>query len=222
MRLGLSYSPSKAQLRTVNAPPTPVSGVAHGVSITLGEWQGKTNFTIVPLDLFDIILGQEFFQQCHAVIDPYLQRLLVMEQGRSCMVPMVKVPKTEGQVRLTVMQLEKNPKKKESTHTTTIASLKNDNGAKRSLPPRSKKVPKGNNAVMPKKLPRRVHPKKQMSQKTELEAIWKTLKALRKRLDRVNGLLVAHAQGSDDDVAAMRRGRRINRWGRVSRPATSQ
>ena len=60
-RLGLRYSPSNAQLRTVNAPPTPVSGVTHGVSIMLGEWQGKTNFTVAPLDLFDIIHGQEFF-----------------------------------------------------------------------------------------------------------------------------------------------------------------
>ena len=56
-RLGLSYSSSNAQLRTVNAPPTPVNGVAHGVSITLGEWQGKANFSVAPLDLFDIILG---------------------------------------------------------------------------------------------------------------------------------------------------------------------
>ena len=36
-RLGLRYSPSNAQLRTVNAPPTPVSGVAQRVSITLAE-----------------------------------------------------------------------------------------------------------------------------------------------------------------------------------------
>ena len=71
-RLGLCYSTSNAQFRTVNAPLTPVNGVAHGVSITLGEWQGKTNFTVAPLDLFDIILGQEFFQACHAAIDPYL------------------------------------------------------------------------------------------------------------------------------------------------------
>ncbi|XP_049358818.1 protein DNA-DAMAGE INDUCIBLE 1-like [Solanum verrucosum] len=221
-RLGLSDSSSNAQLRTVNAPPTPVNGVAHGVSITLGEWQGKANFTVAPLDLFDIILGQEFFQQCHAVIDPYLQRLLVMEQGRSCMVPMIKVLKTEGQVRLTSMQLEKNPKKKESMSRATIASSKKDNGARRSLPPCMKKVPKENNVVMPKKPPRLLPPRKEVDRKTELEAIWKTLKALRKGLNRVNGLLVAHAQGSDDDVAAMRRGRRINRWGRVSRPATPQ
>jgi len=34
-RLGLSYSPSNAQLMTVNAPPTPMCGVAQEVSITL-------------------------------------------------------------------------------------------------------------------------------------------------------------------------------------------
>ena len=94
-RLGLLCNPSNAQLRTVNALPTPVSGLAHGVNITLGEWQGKTNFTVAPLDIFDIILGQEFFQECHTVINHYLQRLLVIEKGETCMVPMVNAPKTE-------------------------------------------------------------------------------------------------------------------------------
>ena len=51
IRLGLSYSPSNAQPKMVNAPPTPMNGVAHGVSITLGEWQGKTNFIVAHLDL---------------------------------------------------------------------------------------------------------------------------------------------------------------------------
>ena len=60
-RLGLRYNPSNAQLRTVNVPLTHVSGVEHGISITLGEWQGKTNFIVAHLDLFDVILGQEFF-----------------------------------------------------------------------------------------------------------------------------------------------------------------
>ena len=161
-RLGLSYNSSNAQIRTVNTPPTPVNGVAHGVSITLGEWQGKANFTVAPLDLFDIILGQEFFQQCHAVIDPYLQRLLVMEQGRSCMVPMVKVPKAKGQVRRTTMQLEKTSKKKESMSRATIASSKKDNGAIRPLQQCMKKVPKENNVVLPKKPPRRLPPRKEV------------------------------------------------------------
>ena len=80
MRLGLRYSLSNVQLRIVNAPPTPVDEVAHGVSITIGDWQGKSKFIIAPLDIFDIILGHEFFQQCYAMIDPYLQPLMIMEK----------------------------------------------------------------------------------------------------------------------------------------------
>ena len=61
-RFGLSYIPINAQLKMVNKPLTPVSGVTHGVSFKLSVWQGKTNFTIVYLHLFDIILGQDIFQ----------------------------------------------------------------------------------------------------------------------------------------------------------------
>ena len=88
--LGLRYSPSNAHIRMVNAPPTPLIGVAHRVNITIGDWQGKTKFIIAPIDLFDIILGKKFFQQCHAVIDPLLQQLTIMEKGGICMVPMLK------------------------------------------------------------------------------------------------------------------------------------
>ncbi|XP_055814079.1 UBA domain-containing protein Mud1-like [Solanum dulcamara] len=95
-RLGLSYGPSNTRLKTVNAPLTPMSGVAHRVDITLGKWKGKTSFTVAPLDIFDIILGQEFFQRYHTMIDPYLQQLLVMEREGPCMVPLVKMPKKEG------------------------------------------------------------------------------------------------------------------------------
>ena len=96
MRLGLRYSPSNIQLKTVNAPPTPVYGVSHGLSIMIGNWQGKNKFIVAPLDIYDIILGQEFFQQCVTVIDPYLQQLMIMEKEGTCMVPMVKTQKMEG------------------------------------------------------------------------------------------------------------------------------
>ena len=61
IRLGLRYTPGNAQLRTVNEPPTQMPGVAQGVSTTLGELQGNTNFTKAYLDLLNIIIGQEFF-----------------------------------------------------------------------------------------------------------------------------------------------------------------
>ena len=74
-RLGLRYTSSNAQIKCVNASPTPIVGVAHGVNIMVGDWQGKTKFIIAPINMFDVILGQKFFQQCHAVIDPHLQKI---------------------------------------------------------------------------------------------------------------------------------------------------
>ena len=50
--LGLCYSPSNAQLRMVNAPPTPVSRVAHGVRITLASCKVKpTSLSVTTLKI---------------------------------------------------------------------------------------------------------------------------------------------------------------------------
>ena len=89
-RLGLRYTASNTQIRTINASPTPIVGVEHGVNIMVGDWQGKTKFIVAPINMFDVILGQKFFQQCHAVTDPHLQKLTIMEKGREYIVPMVK------------------------------------------------------------------------------------------------------------------------------------
>ena len=129
------------------------------------------------------------------------------------MVPMVKAPKTEGMVRLTVMQLKQNPKKEKSTIVSTITSLKEDNGARKSLPPCTKKVQRGNNVVMPMKPPRRFPHRKEVDCKAELEEIQKKLKELCEDIDRVNRLLVAHTrrQNSITDAVMMQRGCHIDR-----------
>ncbi|KAH0708954.1 hypothetical protein KY290_010497 [Solanum tuberosum] len=123
----------------------------------------------------------------------------------------------EERVHLTAMQLEKNPKKKESTFRTTIASSKEDNGAKGSLPPCTKKVLEKNKVVMLNEPPRHLPPRNEIDHKTKLEEIRKQPRELHKGVDRVNRLLVAHTkrQYSVVHAAAMRRGCRINRWGRV-------
>ncbi|WMV58624.1 hypothetical protein MTR67_052009 [Solanum verrucosum] len=73
-----------------------------------------------------------------------------------------------------------------------------------------------------KEAARRLPPRKEVDHKTELEGIRKTLKELHEGLDRVNGLLIAQAQDSNAYTMAMQHGCCINRWGKVSRPATSQ
>ena len=55
--LGLNYVASNTKLKTVNATPTSVHGFAMKVPIDLGDWTGLTDFTIAPMDVFDVILG---------------------------------------------------------------------------------------------------------------------------------------------------------------------
>ena len=85
------------------------------------------------------------------------------------MVPLGKAPKTEGQVRLTAVQLEESNKKKGTTFVATITSSKEENGAKKSLPQCMKKLLRGSNVVMPKKPSRRLPPWKEVDCVAEFE-----------------------------------------------------
>nr|XP_010320224.1 uncharacterized protein LOC104647157 [Solanum lycopersicum] len=169
-KLGLKIVPSNNCLKTINAPPTPVCGIAHGVSITLGRWRDKTNFTVAPLDISDVILGQEFFQHCHTMIDPYLQQLMVMEGEGSFMVPLVRVPKKDGYSQLSTMQIVKGLKKGAPTFLATIASSGEDHGAMQPLPPIIESVLQENSDVIPKELPKTLPPRREVEHMIELEA----------------------------------------------------
>ena len=66
--LGLNYGASNTKLKTVNATPTSVHGIAPKVPIDLREWTGQTDFTISPMDVFDVILGLDFWYEVDAFI----------------------------------------------------------------------------------------------------------------------------------------------------------
>ena len=74
------------------------------------------------------------------------------------MVPMEKAQKMEGQIKMTAMKLERVDVK--LTSAATIASSGEYNDAEKSLPPRTKRVPRRNTAVMKKKSSRHLPPKK--------------------------------------------------------------
>ncbi|XP_060172138.1 uncharacterized protein LOC132603213 [Lycium barbarum] len=141
-RLELKLAPINALVKTVNAKPENARGVVSGVSVKLGDWKGMTNFTATTMDIFDIVLGQEFFTHCHAMIDPYLQRLLVMEQEGACMMPTVTMSHEQGHAQLSALQLVEGLKKEEPTFMTTITSLEEDNLLEENKNGISKELPK--------------------------------------------------------------------------------
>ncbi|XP_070020079.1 uncharacterized protein [Nicotiana sylvestris] len=168
-RLELKLSPTNSRVKTVNAEVQNARGVANGVGVKLGTWKGMTNFTVTAMNIFDIILGQEFFRHCHTLIDPYLQRLLVMEREGSCMVPTVTMPHGQIQARFSAMQVVKGIKKGEPTLVATIASLEEDKNFQDIVSPCIEKLLEENKDVMPEELPKHLPPRREVDHKIELE-----------------------------------------------------
>ncbi|XP_070020813.1 uncharacterized protein [Nicotiana sylvestris] len=169
-RLELKLAPTNSRVKTVNAEILNAHGIANGVGVKLGTWKGMTNFTVTAMDTFDIILGQEFFRHCHTLIDPYLQRLLVMEREGACMVPAVTIPHGQIQAQLSAMQVVKGIKKGEPTFVATIASLEEDKNFQETVPPCIEKLLEENKNVMPEKLPKHLPSRRDVDHNIELES----------------------------------------------------
>jgi hypothetical protein len=69
-KFGRKLSKCPSRLKAVNSEAQPVTGIAYLVHLKVGEWFGKVNFLVVPLDDFDVILGNEFFVLARAVLGP--------------------------------------------------------------------------------------------------------------------------------------------------------
>ena len=164
--LGLNYVASNTKLKTVNATPTTVNGFAAAVPIELGEWAGQTDFTIAPMDVFDVILGLDFWYEVNAFISPRHNQLHISDVGGSCVVPLIRVPQTG--MHLSAMQIIKGFKRGEPTF---IATLIEDTGSCDEavpLPPCIEHVLDTNKDVMPAELPQRLPPRREVDHQIEL------------------------------------------------------
>ncbi|KAF3446177.1 hypothetical protein FNV43_RR11356 [Rhamnella rubrinervis] len=104
MRLGLKLRKGQG-LKAVNTEVRPLDGTAREVDLNLGSWQGKLDFSIAPIDDFDIVLGMEFFRQFNVIPLPRYNAMCIMEGG-PCMIPTMSKPSTNTK-RLFAIQLEK-------------------------------------------------------------------------------------------------------------------
>ncbi|RVW87492.1 hypothetical protein CK203_036260 [Vitis vinifera] len=59
-RLQLQASKEGGWLKAVNSTAKPSHGVARGVTMHIGSWEGKVDFTVAPMDDFKMVLGMDF------------------------------------------------------------------------------------------------------------------------------------------------------------------
>ncbi|KAJ4725651.1 hypothetical protein OWV82_004489 [Melia azedarach] len=117
-RLGLLRSKEPGWVKVVDQPPRPICGVARGVPMKIGTWQGKVDVNIVPMGDFQFVLGDEF-------IDRMLPFTFTddgcMEFKDAGMMHKVPVERIQVGVRvLSALQVARGVKKGEETFLTIL------------------------------------------------------------------------------------------------------
>jgi len=100
-KVGLSYTKEKGFIKGVNARSLPVEGITRGALTQLGQWQGKADITIAPLDDKKFYLVIKFFNMVKAFLVPYTNTMCSMKKGQPCVVP-VKSEIGEGKMLSTL------------------------------------------------------------------------------------------------------------------------
>ncbi|GMQ12089.1 hypothetical protein CsSME_00054546 [Camellia sinensis var. sinensis] len=164
-RLGLKVDKGQGWLKTVNAEAKPLNGIARGVELHLGTWQGKVDFSVAQMDDFNIVLGMEFLRQFNVVPLPRYNSMCILEGG-PCMVSTVARASSDKKV-LSAMQVKKGFKKGEATY---LAILQGEGGESKMEPPKEiGKVLEEYKDVMPPELPKRLPPRREVDHKIEME-----------------------------------------------------
>ena len=167
-RLKLQTSKEAGWLKAVNSTAKPSQEVARGVTMKIGPWEGKIDFTVAPMDDFKIVIGMDFLRQVRAVPIPFLRSMAILEEEAPCMVPTITKNKAKNPM-LSAMQLEKELKKNEVTY---LAALKEDpiDHMGDYMPREVKKVLDEFKEVMPPELPKKLPPRREEDHKIELES----------------------------------------------------
>ena len=67
-KLGLKLARDDNKLKAVNRKAQETHGMTKDMTTQMGDWKGTIDFLSVPLDDFDFILGNDFFQRAKAAL----------------------------------------------------------------------------------------------------------------------------------------------------------
>ncbi|KAK3032810.1 hypothetical protein RJ639_035416 [Escallonia herrerae] len=77
-RLGLTLEKGCGRVKAINSAAQPVTGIARSVLIKIGPYEGRTNFSVVIMDDFKLILGLEFLRDTKTTVMPCTNSLAML------------------------------------------------------------------------------------------------------------------------------------------------
>ena len=167
-RLRLKLTRDNNKLKVVNNQAQDTHGMAKDMAIQMGDWKGTIDFLSVPLDDFDFILGNDFFQRAKVASLPHLNGLLIMDEKQACYVAGISKPpkRPSGEKTLSALQLEKGIRKGEHTYVVEMIETK-PNKQVEVLDAIAPILSRFAN-VLPPELPKKLTPRRQTDHQIEL------------------------------------------------------
>ncbi|XP_060196262.1 uncharacterized protein LOC132625679 [Lycium barbarum] len=166
-RLGLVVGKGKGRVKAINSPPQLVGGIAKGVRVKMGPYEGKFDLRVVIIDDFDLIVGLEFMRQTNIIPIPYADVLLMMgaNGAKPCIVPCTTIKMASGNI--SALQLKKGVQRQEPTFLATlcIEEIERSSGP---IPMPVKELMKEFEDVMPQDMPKRLPPRRTIDHEIEL------------------------------------------------------
>ncbi|KAK2983048.1 hypothetical protein RJ640_001865 [Escallonia rubra] len=77
-RLGLTLEKRYGRVKAINSVAQPIAGIARSVLIKIGPYEGRTNFSVVTVDDFKLILGLEFLRDTKTTVMPCTNSLAML------------------------------------------------------------------------------------------------------------------------------------------------
>ncbi|KAK3018425.1 hypothetical protein RJ639_003446 [Escallonia herrerae] len=112
-RLGLTLEKGCGRVKAINSAAQPVAGIARSVLIKIGPYEGRTNFSVVIMDDFKLILGLEFLCDTKTTVMPCTNSL-VMLGNKPCVIPTIS--SRAGERSISALQLKRGLKRDETTY----------------------------------------------------------------------------------------------------------
>ncbi|KAK2979824.1 hypothetical protein RJ640_010715 [Escallonia rubra] len=112
-RLGLTLEKGYGRVKAINSAAQPVAGTARSVLIKIGPYERRTNFLVVIMDDFKLILGLEFLRDTKTTVMPCTNSLAMLG-SKPCVIPTVS-PRA-GERSISALQLKKGLKRDETTY----------------------------------------------------------------------------------------------------------
>ncbi|GMI86476.1 hypothetical protein HRI_002316900 [Hibiscus trionum] len=65
-------------MKAVNSAAATICGSVKGVKARLGSWEGSVDFTVFPMDDFDVVLGIDFMRKAQVIPVPVASCLVFL------------------------------------------------------------------------------------------------------------------------------------------------